>query len=197
MEPVRMLPEPKLHRSQPLFDFVPQSSWLEQTYAATITYATHAIIRNQAAWRCDWNNIQQSKWYFHKFRGKIMASIGHASLLLLNICSQCQGGITCGAINEPRKSSKAIAESVIINFCNKNVVIARFRDKTAYVWGLRYRWDPSLLRNPVPALYATLLNAIPICWESMNLFWEETEAVRQVAGAKWFIKHFTSPDRDR
>ena len=38
---------------------------------------------------------------------------------------------------------------------------------------------------------------IPICWESMNLFWEETEAVRQVAGAKWFIKHFTSPDRDR
>ena len=89
MEPVRMLLEPKLHRSQPLFDFVPQSSWFEQTYAATITYATHAIIRNQAAWRCDWNNIQQSKWYFHKFRGKIMASIGHASLLLLNICSQC------------------------------------------------------------------------------------------------------------
>ena len=73
----------------------------------------------------------------------------------------------------------------------------QFHDKKAYVWGLRYRWDPSLSRKPVPALYATLLNAIPICWESMNLFWEETEAVRQVAGAKWFIKHFTSPDRDR
>ena len=26
----------------------------------------------------------------------------------------------------------------------------QFRDKTAYVWGLRYRWDPSLSRNPVP-----------------------------------------------
>ena len=67
-----------------------------------------------------------------------------------------QGGITCGVIDEPRKSSKAIDERVIINsyvvivrFCDKNVVIARFRDKnvviarfrdkTAYVWGLRYR----------------------------------------------------------
>ena len=40
-----------------------------------------------------------------------------------------QGGITCGAIDEPRKSSKAIDEHVIINFRDKNVVIARFRDK--------------------------------------------------------------------
>ena len=39
-----------------------------------------------------------------------------------------QGGITCGAIDEPRKSSKAIDERVIINFRDKNVVIARFRD---------------------------------------------------------------------
>ena len=60
-----------------------------------------------------------------------------------------QGGITCGAIEDPRKSSKAIDERVIINFRDKNgviarfrdknVVIVRFRDKTAYVWGLRYR----------------------------------------------------------
>ena len=60
-----------------------------------------------------------------------------------------QGGITCEAIDEPRKSSKAVDERVIINFRDKNVVIARFRDKnvviayfrdkTAYVWGLRYR----------------------------------------------------------
>ena len=69
-----------------------------------------------------------------------------------------QGGITCGAIDEPRKSSKAFDERIIINFLDKNVVIARFRDKnvviarfrdknvviarfrdkTAYVWGLRY-----------------------------------------------------------
>ena len=40
-----------------------------------------------------------------------------------------QGGITCGAIDEPRKSSKAIDKRVIINFRDKNVVIARFRDK--------------------------------------------------------------------
>ena len=40
-----------------------------------------------------------------------------------------QGGITCEAIDEPRKSSKAIDKHVIINFRDKNVVIARFRDK--------------------------------------------------------------------
>ena len=39
-----------------------------------------------------------------------------------------QGGITCGAIDEPRKSSKAIDKRVIIDFCDKNAVIARFRD---------------------------------------------------------------------
>ena len=43
-----------------------------------------------------------------------------------------QGGITCGAIEDPRKSSKAIDERVIINFRDKNVVIARFRDKNVY-----------------------------------------------------------------
>ena len=44
-----------------------------------------------------------------------------------------QGGITCGAIDEPRKSSKAINERVIINFRNKNVVIARFCDKNVVI----------------------------------------------------------------
>ena len=40
-----------------------------------------------------------------------------------------QGGITCGAIDEPTKSSKAIDERVIINFRDKNVVIARLATK--------------------------------------------------------------------
>ena len=44
-----------------------------------------------------------------------------------------QGGITCGAIDEPRKSSKAIDERVIINFRDKNGVIARFRDKNVII----------------------------------------------------------------
>ena len=48
------------------------------------------------------------------------------------ILGRWQGGITCGAIQEPRKSSKAIDERVIINFRDKNVVIARFRDKNVY-----------------------------------------------------------------
>ena len=43
-----------------------------------------------------------------------------------------QGGITCGAIDKPRKSSEAIDERVIINFHDKNVVIARFCDKNVY-----------------------------------------------------------------
>ena len=43
-----------------------------------------------------------------------------------------QGGITCGAIEDPRKSSKAIDERVIINFRDKNGVIACFRDKNVY-----------------------------------------------------------------
>ena len=44
-----------------------------------------------------------------------------------------QGGITCGAIEDPRKSSKAIDERVIINFRDTNGVIARFRDKNVVI----------------------------------------------------------------
>ena len=40
-----------------------------------------------------------------------------------------QGGITCGAIEEASRSSKTIDKYVIINFCNKNAVVARFRGK--------------------------------------------------------------------
>ena len=40
-----------------------------------------------------------------------------------------QGGITCGAIEEASRSSKAIDERVIINFRDKNTVNARFHDK--------------------------------------------------------------------
>ena len=46
-----------------------------------------------------------------------------------NMVGVQQGGITCGAIDEPKKSSKAIDERVIIDFRDKNVVIAHFCDK--------------------------------------------------------------------
>ena len=36
---------------------------------------------------------------------------------------------TCRAIEEPSRSSRAIDKGVIINLCDKNVEIARFRDK--------------------------------------------------------------------
>ena len=48
-------------------------------------------------------------------------------------CGVKQGGITCGAIDEPRKSSKAIDKRVIINFRDKNVEIAHFRDQNVVI----------------------------------------------------------------
>ena len=54
--------------------------------------------------------------------------------------SLAQGGITCGAIDEPRKSSKAINERVIINFRDKNVLIARFCDKNVVIGRFRDKY---------------------------------------------------------
>ena len=48
------------------------------------------------------------------------------------------------AIDEPRKSSKAIDEHVIINFRDKNVVIARFRDKNVVIARFRDNSDLSI-----------------------------------------------------
>ena len=62
----------------------------------------------------------------------VLKSLSRVVLHLLVIVNPIQGGITCGAIDEPRKSSKAIDERIIINFRDKNVVIARFRDKNVY-----------------------------------------------------------------
>ena len=49
-----------------------------------------------------------------------------------------QGGITCGDIDEPWKSSKAIDEHVIIDFPDKNVVIVHFRDKNVFFLSYLY-----------------------------------------------------------
>ena len=57
-----------------------------------------------------------------------MLSMSRSNVTNVYVCL-FQGCITCGAIDEPRKSSKAIDERVIINFRDKNVIIARFRDK--------------------------------------------------------------------
>ena len=52
-----------------------------------------------------------------------------SSQLSVQMITGKQCGITCGAMDEPSRSSKAIDKSVIINFRDKNVAIARFRDK--------------------------------------------------------------------
>ena len=49
--------------------------------------------------------------------------------MLFKWITKPQGGITCGTIDEPRKSSKAIDERVIIDFRDKSVIIAHFSDK--------------------------------------------------------------------
>ena len=53
-------------------------------------------------------------------------------IIYIALIASYQGGLTCGAIDEPRKSSKAIDERVIINCRNKIVVIARFREKNVF-----------------------------------------------------------------
>ena len=66
-------------------------------------------------------------------------------LMEKGVNTSLKGGITCEAIDEPRKSSYAINERVIINFCEKNVVIARFRNKNGgfilfiFIYVLFYR----------------------------------------------------------
>ena len=52
-----------------------------------------------------------------------------AFLFVLYRAAATQNGITCGAIEEASRSSKAIDERIIINFCDKNAVTARFRNK--------------------------------------------------------------------
>ena len=64
-----------------------------------------------------------------------------------------QGGITCEAIHEPRKSLKAINKRVIINFRNKNVVIMRFCNKNEVFVGTKgvLRLPMTYDNRPVPS----------------------------------------------
>ena len=57
-----------------------------------------------------------------------------SSQLSVQMITGKQCGITCGAIDEPSRSSKAIDKSVIINFRDKNVVIARFASKMVFFY---------------------------------------------------------------
>ena len=76
------------------------------------------------------SGIRTMQWY--NSRQKVGEVFISALFIRIITDGECQGGITCGSIDEPRKSSKAIDECVVINFLDKNVVIARFRDKNVY-----------------------------------------------------------------
>ena len=54
-----------------------------------------------------------------------------------------QVGITCGAIKEASRSSKAIEKRVIKNFRNKNVAIARFATKMIFIKNVMICHDSS------------------------------------------------------
>ena len=62
------------------------------------------------------------------FKQVLCVNDSNFSQASLKLC-QRQGGITCEAIDEPGKSSKAIDKRVLINFRDKNVVIAHFCNK--------------------------------------------------------------------
>ena len=67
---------------------------------------------------------------FSELKGNPWASLPTFFTICVSIQrTTFQGGITCGAIDEPWKFSKAIDKRVIIDFRDKNVVIARFRDQ--------------------------------------------------------------------
>ena len=74
---------------------------------------------------------------FFNFQGDVCGLLYPAKIFFRCCCNGpiCvqQGGITCEAIDEHGKSSKAIDKRVNINFCDKNVVIARFRDKNVVI----------------------------------------------------------------
>ena len=79
---------------------------------------------DQASELCCCPTMKDSAWNLRK---------GYTVWTFKGITSRPQGGITCGAIDEPRKSSKAIDKRVIIDFRDKNVVIARFCDKNVVI----------------------------------------------------------------
>jgi len=76
-----------------------------------------------------WPKGESGKLWLKRPKMAFQAKISFLVSLLFDDGGAVQGGITCGAIDEPRKSSKAIDERVIINFRDKNVVIARFATK--------------------------------------------------------------------
>ena len=74
----------------------------------------------------------------------------------------------------------------------------QFCDKTAYVWGLRYRWDPSLLMNPVRrfahfmppcCIKHQILKEFPLALSSKSHYWRQPGTIRQ----QWEISLWCRP----
>ena len=112
-----------------------QCKWVRQVHNGAGTgngsmtiksYVMSLLHKNICVFSCSFPfSLFQTKWLRALFEDHLMA-LGLLYPWRL-ICEQ--GGITCRAIDEPRKSSKAIDKRVIIDFRDKNVVIARFWDQ--------------------------------------------------------------------
>ena len=101
-----------------------------QWFDGFVSHVSHESISSSSSTRSHMMIVIWSSYYHMDLTSTLW--IVNALDFILSIFS-LQGGITCGAIDEPRKSSKALDERVIINFCDKNVVIARFRDKNVVI----------------------------------------------------------------
>ena len=63
------------------------------------------------------------------FSKRVLAICEYICLSIKVTLFRGQGGVTCGAIEEASRSSKAIDERVIIHFRGRNAIIAHFRDE--------------------------------------------------------------------
>ena len=93
-----------------------------------------------------------------------------------------QGGITCGVINERRKSSKAIDKRVIMNFCDKDVVIARFATKMRFSFWLFCLIDSFSVLSIAFRLFCTInvANILELSSKDENITPEKAHKSRQM-----------------
>ena len=91
-----------------------------------------------AAWFC--NHLH----HHHRPQCCIIIALKKGSTHLSWICTTLfsyirrQGGTTCGAIGEARRSLKSIDKRIVMNFCDENAVITRFHDSNVF---LLFEWQ--------------------------------------------------------
>ena len=67
----------------------------------------------------------------------------------------------------------------------------QFHDKTAYVWGLRYRWDPSPARNPVSRFphFMPPWSSLEHCYLLFLKGWLVSLAFKRIIQQRWSTRY--------